>query len=72
MASGDRGANAVGQNKRPTMLARIGVMRALNRGQVREFREAGKHHWGRPNCVLFREHLENGEAKSPAQEGAPS
>jgi hypothetical protein len=32
----------------PTMLARIGVMRALNRGHVREFTESGKkHHWGR-------------------------
>ena len=32
----------------PTMFARIGVMRALNRGNVREFRESGKqHHWGR-------------------------
>jgi hypothetical protein len=32
----------------PPMLARIGVMRALNRGHVREFKESGKqHHWGR-------------------------
>jgi hypothetical protein len=32
----------------PTMFARIGVMRALNRGHVREFKESGKkHHWGR-------------------------
>jgi len=32
----------------PTMFARIGVMRALNRGHVRDFRESGKtHHWGR-------------------------
>jgi hypothetical protein len=32
----------------PTMLARIGVMRALNRGHAREFTEPGKkHHWGR-------------------------
>jgi hypothetical protein len=31
-----------------TMLARIGVMRALNRGQVREFTESEKkHHWGK-------------------------
>jgi hypothetical protein len=30
------------------MLARIGVMRGLNRGHVREFTEPGKkHHWGR-------------------------
>jgi|SRR5882672_1104761 len=32
----------------PTMMARIGVMRALNREHVREFTETGKkHHWGR-------------------------
>jgi hypothetical protein len=38
----------VAENGGPTMLARIGVMRALNRGHVREFTEAGKkHHWGR-------------------------
>jgi hypothetical protein len=31
-----------------TMFARIGVMQALNHGQVRELRETGKkHHWGR-------------------------
>jgi hypothetical protein len=30
----------------PTMMARIGVMRALNRGQVRELKDTGKkHHW---------------------------
>ena len=29
------------------MFARIGVMRALNRGKIREFTEAGKKpHWG--------------------------
>jgi hypothetical protein len=32
----------------PTMFARIGVMRALNRGHVREFNPSRKeHHWGR-------------------------
>ena len=32
----------------PTMFARIGVMRALNRHHVREFNPARKdHHWGR-------------------------
>jgi hypothetical protein len=32
----------------PTMMARIGVMRALNRGRVREFNPDRKdHHWGR-------------------------
>jgi hypothetical protein len=32
----------------PTMLARIAVMKALNRGHVREFTESEKkHHWGR-------------------------
>ena len=31
----------------PTMMARIGIMRALNREHVREFTETGKkHHWG--------------------------
>jgi hypothetical protein len=28
----------------PTMFARIGMMQALNRGRVREFREIGKRH----------------------------
>jgi hypothetical protein len=38
----------VAENGGPTMLARIGVMRALNRGHVREFTKPGKkHHWGR-------------------------
>jgi hypothetical protein len=32
----------------PTMFARIGIMRALNRGTVREFNPARKdHHWGK-------------------------
>ena len=31
----------------PTMMARIGVMKALNRGHVREFTESKGHHWGR-------------------------
>jgi hypothetical protein len=32
----------------PTMIARIGVMRALNRGYVREFNSSRKDtHWGR-------------------------
>src|SRR3982074_1812729 len=32
----------------PTMFARIGVMRALNRGPVREFDISRKdHHWGK-------------------------
>ncbi|MFH0303079.1 hypothetical protein AAFX91_39200 [Bradyrhizobium sp. 31Argb] len=32
----------------PTMFARIGVMRALNRGQVRQFNPARKDpHWGK-------------------------
>jgi hypothetical protein len=31
----------------PTMFARIGIMRALNRGHVREFNpERKNHHWG--------------------------
>ncbi len=32
----------------PTMMARIGVMKALNRGHVRELNpDAKQHHWGR-------------------------
>jgi hypothetical protein len=32
----------------PTMLARIGIMRALNRHVERVFEPSGKkHHWGR-------------------------
>ena len=32
----------------PAMFARIGIMRALNRGHVREFNpERKNHHWGR-------------------------
>jgi hypothetical protein len=32
----------------PTMMARIGIMRALNRGYVREFDSSRKDtHWGR-------------------------
>jgi hypothetical protein len=32
----------------PTMMARIGIMRALNRHHVREFNPSRKeHHWGR-------------------------
>ena len=38
----------VAERNGPTMLARIGVMRALNRHHVREFNPARKeHHWGR-------------------------
>ena len=34
----------------PTMFARIGVMRALNRGYVREFDTSRKDtHWGKRN-----------------------
>ena len=33
----------------PTMFARIGIMRRLNRGHVREFNPDRKdHHWGPP------------------------
>ena len=31
----------------PTMMARIGVMRALNRHVVREFTDRKEHHWGK-------------------------
>jgi hypothetical protein len=39
----------------PRMFARIGIMRALNRGHVREFNPDGKdHHWGRRNLARDR------------------
>jgi hypothetical protein len=38
----------VAERNGPTMLARIGVMRALNRGHVREFNPDRKDtHWGK-------------------------
>jgi len=38
----------------PTMMARIGVMRALNRGYVREFNSSRKDtHWGRHKLTVF-------------------
>jgi hypothetical protein len=36
----------VAEHDGPTMFARIGVMRALNRGHVREFSSRKDHHWG--------------------------
>jgi hypothetical protein len=39
----------------PTMMARIGVMRALNRGHVREFDSSRKNtHWGRRKLARDR------------------
>ena len=39
----------------PTMFARIGVMRALNRDHVREFDTSRKeHHWGRRKLARDR------------------
>ena len=44
----------VDQNGR-SMFARIGLMRALNRGHVREFNPDRKdHHWGRRNLARGR------------------
>ena len=38
----------VAEHNGPTMMARIGIMRALNRGHVRVFNPDRKdHHWGR-------------------------
>ena len=38
----------VAERNGPTMLIRIRVMRALNRGHIREFNPDRKeHHWGR-------------------------
>jgi hypothetical protein len=39
----------------PTMMARIGAMRALNRGYVREFDSSRKDtHWGRRKLARDR------------------
>ena len=39
----------------PTMFARIGIMRALNRGHVREFNSSRKDtHWGRRKLARDR------------------
>jgi hypothetical protein len=39
----------------PTMFARIGVMKALNRGHVREFNPSRKEpHWGRRKLARDR------------------
>jgi hypothetical protein len=39
----------------PTMFARIGVMRALNRSVVREFNPERKdHHWGKRKLARDR------------------
>jgi hypothetical protein len=39
----------------PTMFARIGIMRALNRGHVREFNPDRKdHHWGKRKLARDR------------------
>ena len=37
----------VAETNGPTMMARIGVMRALNRHVVREFTDRKDHHWGK-------------------------
>ena len=42
-------------NGGPTMLARIGVMQALNRRVVREFNpDRNEHHWGRRKLARDR------------------
>jgi hypothetical protein len=42
-------------NGGPTMMARIGVMKALNRHHVREFNPDRKpHHWGKRKLALDR------------------
>ena len=47
MANGDRSADAV-QPRRPAMMARIGVMKALNRHVERVFNPDRKEtHWGK-------------------------
>ena len=45
----------VAEHDGPSMFARIGVMRALNRGHVREFDPSRKdHHWGRRKLARDR------------------
>jgi hypothetical protein len=45
----------VAEHDGPTMFARIGVVRALNRGYVREFDTSRKdHHWGRRKLARDR------------------
>ncbi|MGB6400395.1 MAG: hypothetical protein WBF73_32625 [Bradyrhizobium sp.] len=41
----------VAESHGPTMFARIGVMRALNRNIERVFEPGKKHHWGRRKPV---------------------
>jgi hypothetical protein len=53
-------------NNGPTMMARIGVMRALNRFVVREFESSRKDaHWGKRK-------LKRAERKTRRRESAPS
>ena len=48
MAGSDGSLILVATKGGPTMLARIGIMRALNRHHVREFNSDLKpHHWGK-------------------------
>jgi hypothetical protein len=45
----------VAESGGPTMFARIGIMRALNRGHVREFNPDRKdHHWGKRKLASDR------------------
>jgi hypothetical protein len=45
----------VAENGGPTMFARIGIMRALNRKQIREFNPKQKEpHWGRRKLARDR------------------
>jgi hypothetical protein len=45
----------VAKHDGPTMFARIGVMKALNRGHVREFNPSRKEpHWGRRKLARDR------------------
>jgi hypothetical protein len=44
---------SVAEHDGPPMFARIGIMRALNRGHVREFVSSRKDkHWGRRKLAL--------------------
>jgi hypothetical protein len=53
----------------PTMMARIGIMRALNRGCVREFNSSRNDtHWGRRKLSVTND-TGNGRTKTPFQGG---
>ena len=56
----------------PAMFARIGIMRALNRGHVREFNPDRKdHHWGRRKLARDRCAMSTGSTMVGELVGVP-